>query len=186
MHQSPDTAPRHGRRQPPDRALDERHDQVPGEWLWAAVRTALGFLFLWTFLDKLLGLGLSTPRDRAWIHGGSPTTGYLSRVDGPLRDMFRGMAGQIWPDWLYMLAFAGLGVALLLGIGMIIAALSGTLLMAMLYASNLPLHGNPFMDLHVIYALTIVALAVTRVGERYGLGPWWTRTPLVRAAPFLR
>ena len=45
---------------------------------------------------------------------------------------------------------------------------------------------NPFVDLHVIYALTIIALAVTLVGERYGLARWWARTALVRALPWLR
>jgi thiosulfate dehydrogenase [quinone] large subunit len=85
-----------------------------------------------------------------------------------------------------MVGFAGLGIALILGIGMKIAAVGGPLLLAMLYASNLPLRSNPFVDLHVIYALTIIALAVTRVGDRYGLGRWWARTALVRALPLLR
>jgi thiosulfate dehydrogenase [quinone] large subunit len=187
MHESPDTTPRHSRldRLAEERAAEERN-RIPGEWLWAAVRIALGFIFLWQFLDKLFGLGIRTPRDRAWIHGGSPTRGYLSRVKGPLGSVFRDMAGKGWPDWLYMLGFACLGIALILGVGMIAAAVGGTLLLAMLYLSNLPVETNPFVDLHVIYALTIIALAVTRVGERYGLGRWWARTALVRAVPFLR
>ena len=59
-------------------------------------------------------------------------------------------------------------------------------LLAMLYTSSLPVETNPFVDLHVVYALAIIALAVTRVGERYGLGRWWARTALVRALPWLR
>jgi thiosulfate dehydrogenase [quinone] large subunit len=188
MHESPDTAPRRHSRL--DRLADERAveraGRIPGEWLWAAVRIALGFIFLWTFVDKLFGMGRGTSHDRAWIRGGSPTSGYLGHVTGPLGSVFRDMSGKRWPDWLYMIGFAGLGIALILGIGMIIAAVGGTLLLATLYASNLPVESNPFVDLHVIYALTIIALAVTRVGERYGLGRWWARTALVRALPFLR
>jgi hypothetical protein len=33
------------------------------------VRLAIGFEFLWAFLDKTFGLGYSTPVGRAWIHG---------------------------------------------------------------------------------------------------------------------
>lgn len=185
MHESPEVALRHHSRPAHERTTGKR-DHLRGEWLWAAVRIAIGFIFLWQFLDKLFGLGIRTPRDQAWIHGGSPTTGYLSHVKGPLGSVFRDMAGKGWPDWLYMLGFAGLGIALILGIGMAIAAVGGTLLLAMLYASNLPVETNPFVDLHVIYALTIIALAVTRVGERYGLGRWWARTSLVRALLWLR
>ena len=39
-----------------------------------------GFIFLWAFLDKSFGLGYATPSDNAWIHGGSPTTGFLPNV----------------------------------------------------------------------------------------------------------
>src|ERR1044071_4173799 len=185
MHESPETALRHHSR-PAHERWGAQPGPIRGEWLWAAVRIAIGFIFLWQFVDKLFGLGLRTPHHRAWIHGGSPTTGYLSQVKGPLGSVFRDMAGEGWPDWLYMLGFAGLGIALTLGIGMVVAAVGGRLLLAMLYASSLPVETNPFVDLHVIYALTIIALAVTRVGERYGLGRWWARTPLIGPLPWLR
>ncbi len=50
---------------------------------WAIVglvglRLALGFEFLWAFLDKTFGLGYSTPSTQASINGGSPTKGFLS------------------------------------------------------------------------------------------------------------
>ena len=50
----------------------------------AGLRIATGFIFLWAFLDKLFGLGYSTASAKSWIHGGSPTKGYLSRRS-PLR-----------------------------------------------------------------------------------------------------
>ena len=46
----------------------------------AVFRVVLGFEFLWAFLDKTFGLGYATPAARAWINGGSPTKGFLSRV----------------------------------------------------------------------------------------------------------
>ena len=53
---------------------------------WAIVglvglRLALGFEFLWAFLDKTFGLGYSTPSSQAWINGGSPTKGFLSGAE---------------------------------------------------------------------------------------------------------
>jgi thiosulfate dehydrogenase [quinone] large subunit len=173
-----------------DRLTEERAatraNRLRGDWLWGLTRVTLGFIFLWTFLDQLFGLGLPTPRAKSWLAGGSPTRGYLTHVNGPFADLFHRMAGQAWADWLYMLGMAGLGVALILGIGMVVAAVTGPMLLLMLWLSTLPIASNPFVDQHVIYALVIVSLAVSRVGERFGLGAWWSRTRLVRALPFLR
>ena len=79
--------------------------------VWAVTRLGLGFIFLWAFVDKLFGLGFATPTERAWVNGGSPTTGFLSGVEGPFADFFTPMAGQAWADWLFMAGLAGIGVA---------------------------------------------------------------------------
>jgi thiosulfate dehydrogenase [quinone] large subunit len=157
-----------------------------GDWIWALTRVALGFIFLWAFLDKLFGLNRSTPKDKAWIHGGSPTAGFLKSVDGPFKGMFNAMAGKAWADWLFMIGLAALGVALILGMGMIVCAVAGTILLVLMWMASLPIATNPFVDDHIIYALVIIGLAVSRVGERFGLGAWWARTALVRKLPFLR
>lgn len=187
MHEGTGTAPRRSRL---DRLAEERASsdpgRVPGEWLWALVRVAIGFVFLWAFLDKLLGLGRATPRERSWLNGGSPTKGFLGGVEGPFQDLFAKMAGRTWADWLFMIGLGAIGLALMLGIGMIIAGITGPLLLVMMWMASLPITTNPFLDDHLIYALVIVALAVSRVGERYGLGGWWSHTGLVRALPVLR
>ncbi len=54
--------------------------------VFAILRVAMGWTFLWAFIDKLFGLGFATGRDaetgaivfggpEAWINGGSPTGG---------------------------------------------------------------------------------------------------------------
>ena len=48
-------------------------------YVWGAARLMLGWIFLWPFLDKAFGLNHETASAKAWIHGGSPTTG-SSRV----------------------------------------------------------------------------------------------------------
>jgi len=155
--------------------------------LLAAVRVSIGWVFLWAFLDKLFGLGHETPSAKAWVHGGSPTAGFLKNTpEGPLASFYRDIAGAGWADWLFMLGLLGVGVALILGIGMRIAAGAGALLLLMMWSAVLPPANNPFMDEHIIYALTLGVLALTSAGRSYGFGVVWERMPLVRRFPFLK
>src|SRR6478736_10087738 len=91
----------------------------------AALRISLGFVFLWAFLDKTFGFGYATPSAKSWINGGSPTKGFLSAVDvGPLQSFFHSIAGTWWADTLFMLGMLGIGLALIFGIGLRIAAVA--------------------------------------------------------------
>ncbi|KAB8181764.1 hypothetical protein FH610_027020, partial [Microbispora catharanthi] len=38
----------------------------PARYAWAAARIAIGWVFLWAFLDKLFGWGFATPTAKAW------------------------------------------------------------------------------------------------------------------------
>jgi thiosulfate dehydrogenase [quinone] large subunit len=179
---------------PPDRgspAPPSAPSVRPGEatasrYISAAIRISIGFTFLWAFADKLLGLGKATPSASAWLDGGSPTTGYLSGVEGPFAGTFNAMAGSAWADWLFMAGLLGVGTALLLGIGMRIAALSGGLLLVFMWAASLPLDNNPFMDDHLVYALTLALLALLHAGDTLGLGRLWSRLAVVEHHPILR
>jgi thiosulfate dehydrogenase (quinone) large subunit len=158
----------------------------------AIVRVVLGVEFLWAFLDKTFGLGYATPSARAWINGGSPTKGFLSRVAvGPLEGTFHAIAGAAWADWLFMAGLLGIGIALILGIGLRAAAVSGTVMMVLMWAAEWPLDKvtsageptmstNPIVDYHIIYALVLIALALTYAGHTWGLGRWWARLPFVQ------
>jgi thiosulfate dehydrogenase [quinone] large subunit len=157
----------------------------------AVFRVVLGFEFLWAFLDKTFGLGYATPAARAWINGGSPTKGFLSRVAvGPFEETFHAIAGAPWADWLFMVGLLGIGIALIFGIGLRIAAVSGTLMMLGMWAAEWPLakftsageptmSTNPIVDYHIIYALALIALAVTYAGHTWGLGKLWAKLPFV-------
>jgi thiosulfate dehydrogenase [quinone] large subunit len=160
-------------------------------------RITLGFVFLWAFLDKVFGLGYTTTSAGAWINGGSPTKGFLSHVSaGPLQSMFNDMAGNVFVDWLFMLALLGIGVAVIAGVALRPAAIAGVLLMAMMWLAEWPLakHGmagptgstNPIVDYHVIYALGLVVLATIGAGRYWGLGEQWQKLPVVRRHSALR
>jgi thiosulfate dehydrogenase [quinone] large subunit len=164
----------------------------------AVVRIATGLVFLWAFLDKLFGFGYATPGERAWINGGSPTKGFLGNIDhGPLAETFRSMAGAAWADWLFMLGLAGIGLALVLGIGLRIAAISGTVMMLLMWAAEWPLDRftdageptmstNPVLDYHILYALVLIWLAIIAADATWGLGKQWANLGFVRKNPWLR
>jgi thiosulfate dehydrogenase [quinone] large subunit len=127
------------------------------------------------------------PAARAWIEGGSPTTGFLKNSpEGPFADLYKDLAGQGWADWLFMIGLAGVGAALILGIAMRIAAAGGALLLVMMWTAVLPPENNPFMDDHLIYALVLIGLALVSAGNTAGLGKWWSDTALVRRFPILK
>src|ERR1700755_1268281 len=89
----------------------------------AVIRVSLGWVFLWAFLDKLFGLGHETTSKAALIHGGSPTDGFLAHgAVRPAKSFYNDIAGATWPDYLFMIGLAAIGTALILGIGMRIAA----------------------------------------------------------------
>ncbi|WP_086825020.1 DoxX family membrane protein [Allokutzneria sp. NRRL B-24872] len=168
------------------------HSSGPAEKSMALLRVATGLLFLWAFFDKLFGLGYATPAAKAWLGGGSPTAGFLGRVDvGPFREPLRAIAGAWWVDWLFMLGLAGIGVAVLFGAGLRLAAVAGTVMMLLMWVAEWPLaqvsasgapsgSTNPLIDYHVIYALVLIALAATHAGNTWGLGRTWESRQVVR------
>jgi len=166
--------------------LAESREHVAARYVFAATRISIGFIFLWAFFDKLFGWGKATPSAGAWINGGSPTAGFLKGVQGPFADTFHSIAGATWADWLFMVGLLGVGLALTLGIGMRIAAASGSVLLALMWLASLPLKTNPFMDDHLIYGMVIVGLALIHAGETFGLGKVWAKLPIVRRFPVLR
>lgn len=153
---------------------------------FAVVRIVLGWTFLWAFLDKTFGLGYPTAAGEGWIDGSSPTAGFLASRDGSFGELFRGMSDQPWSEWLFMGGMGGLGLALILGIGLRVAATGGGVLMVTMWMSMLPLESNPIVDVHIFYAVAMVALAIGNAGDRWGLGRWWRDLGLVRRLPILR
>jgi thiosulfate dehydrogenase [quinone] large subunit len=149
--------------------------------VFAALRIVLGFVFFWAFLDKLFGLGYSTPSERAWINGGSPTKGFLANsASGPFEGLYKDIAGAAWADWAFMLGLAAIGAALLLGIGMRVAAISGALLYLLMWTVVLPPETNPVVDDHIVGALAVLGLALVHAGDTWGLGHWWKHQPVVK------
>lgn len=166
----------------------------------AVLRLGFGLTFLWAFFDKLLALGYATgvngetgAVDRfgpdAWINGGSPTFGFLSfgvPADNPMHDFFTSMAGDAWADWLFMIGLAGIGTALVLGIGVRLTAIAGGALYLLMWLASMPLENNPVIDDHLLGAIALVVFALTLAGDTWGLGTAWAKSSIVRRFPVLR
>jgi thiosulfate dehydrogenase (quinone) large subunit len=162
-----------------------------GSYVFAGLRILTGFVFLWAFLDKTFGFGYATPSGKGWIDGGSPTEGFLSHVAvGPMESTFHDWAGAAWADSLFMLGLLGIGLALIAGVGLRLAAVAGTLMMALMWVAEWPpakhlsdgsasMSTNPFADYHLVYAVVLVALAAAGAGATWGLGRAWARLPFV-------
>lgn len=168
-------------------------------WVMLSItRILIGFIFLWAFFDKLIGLGYSTCRDRetgaisigcdaSWLNGGRITEGYLGSSTGPFADTFKSLGTQPWTDWPFMIGLLAIGLALVLGIGTRVAMVAGPLMLAMMYVSHAwPGVGgnttNPFVDEHVVNAVAIIAIVIleARYVQAVGFGEPWKRLGVVQ------
>lgn len=182
------------RKHPVAPARVDLHSGIPAEqlpnkafgYLLALIRLSLGWVFLWAFLDKLFGLGHDTTDKQAWIHGGSPTYGFLHfSASGPFAGIYKDIAGQSWADWLFMLGLLAIGIGLCAGIVMRASAIAATVMLVLMWSVVLPPASNPFMDDHLIYAIVIIALSFLHADRVLGLGGWWRQTAIVRRYPIL-
>ncbi|OGZ57187.1 MAG: hypothetical protein A3F94_01035 [Candidatus Spechtbacteria bacterium RIFCSPLOWO2_12_FULL_38_22] len=156
--------------------------------LFAILRIAMGWTFFWAFFDKLYGLGFATPKEGAWLNGGSPTFGFLNfATKGPFSEFFQSLAGAMWVDWFFMTALLLMGTALILGIGVKLASWGGALLLVIMYiAGFMPPEHNPFLDEHLLNTLILLAFPIANAGDTWGFGRWWSSTSLVQKFTILK
>ena len=177
-----------------ERAVDQTDiiHSAPGRNMLSVLRLATGFIFLWAFFDKTFGLGFSTPVERAWINGGTPSQGFLNSpaVVGPLKPFFASIASPL-SDTLFMAGMLGIGLAVMLGIGLRISAVAGSIILVLMYLAEWPFGANadstnPAVDYHIIYALALIVVAVLAAGDTFGFGRAWRKLPFVRSHSWLR
>jgi thiosulfate dehydrogenase (quinone) large subunit len=161
------------------------------------LRIVVGWTFLWAFFDKLLALGYSTGRsdtgavDRfgpdAWIHGGSPTAGFLGfAASGPFQGFYNSIAGATLTDWGFMLGLLAIGTAFTFGIATRLATVAGVTMYVLMWSVVLPPENNPITDDHTIGLFVVLVLGLFGAGRYLGLGSWWNRQPIVSRFPILK
>jgi thiosulfate dehydrogenase (quinone) large subunit len=166
--------------------------------VWTVTRVSLGLIFLWAFIDKLLGLGFATCRDKttgqflgvmcdkAWLAGGSPTAGFLKGAKGTFGALFNGLAGLTVIDWLFMIGLLCIGIALIFGVALGITAISGTVLMVLMWLAALPLPNHPVLDDHIIYAMLLWGFFVSGMHGENAIARWWSSLGIVQRNKILQ
>ena len=154
---------------------------APARILLGLMRIAIGFVFLWGFLDKTFGLHFPTGPSRAWINGGTPAQSFLTGATGgkPLASFFQALAIPA-VDWVFMLSILGIGTRL--------AAVGGVIMMGFMYAATAPwVWGslNPVVSQHLVYAMVLALIPLTSAGDTLGLGARWKKLSAVKKLPFL-
>ena len=170
---------------PTPAARPARGHSTLARYVWAAARLSLGWIFLWAFLDKLLGLRHETPSAGSWLNGGNPTEGFLSGAVGPFAGIYHDIAGAGVINVLFMAGLLGIGVALMLGVAMWPACIAGATMLVLMWSASLPPANNLFMDDHLIYAMVLIGLAAVGAGRTLGLGDRWARSQVVERHPWL-
>lgn len=124
------------------------------------LRLVMACIFLWAFLDKTFGLGFATTPEKAWIQGGSPTSGFLSfGTHGPFASFFKSLAGVPLVDWLFMVGLLFIGITLLFNRFVVWGAIAGIVMMLLMWLAVLPPENNPIIDEHIVYALVLAIFA---------------------------
>jgi thiosulfate dehydrogenase [quinone] large subunit len=164
---------------------------VAGRRSLAVLRLSTGFIFLWAFIDKTLGLGFATAPERAWINGGTPSQGFLKgdAVVGPLKQFFATIASPA-SDVLFMVGMLAIGLAVMLGVGLRISAVAGSVILLLMYLAEWPFAANaastnPLVDYHIVYALALVVIATLSAGDTWGFGKQWKQLGFVHKMPWL-
>ena len=163
-------------------------EQDKTSYIWGLLRLTMGLIFLWAFLDKLLGLGFATKPVNAWLTGGSPTTGFLQyAVHGPLVNFYHSLAGVPIVDWLFMLGLLFIGITLTLGIFVRLGSSAAFIMLLLMYISvGIPPVNHPFIDDHIVNMLIMLGLMYSNAGNYLGFGQMWSRTNLAQKYKILR
>ncbi len=128
--------------------------------IFSGLRLVMAFIFLWAFFDKLFGLGFATAPEKSWLHGGSPTAGFLLHgTHGPFAAFFQSLAGMPLVDWLFMLGLLFVGLSLLLQRWVKWGAFAGGAMMLLMFLAALPPENNPLVDEHIVYLLVLALIA---------------------------
>ena len=144
----------------------------------SGLRIIIGFIWLWAFLDKLIGLGFSTSPQKSWLAGNSPTAGFLkfgTNPESPFASVYIELAKYstlLDPFYMAMLLFVG--ISLITGIMVRPGSIAGIIFVLSI-------------DDHIIYAIIFLMFIFTNAGiYGWSLGRRYQKISLVQKYPILK
>ena len=143
------------------------------------LRLALGWLFLYAGITKLI--------NPAWS-----AAGFLNNAKTfpGLFQWFASPSNIGWVNFMNEWGLTLLGISLILGIGVRLSSILGSLLMLLYYLPRLQFpypDANSFIvDQHIIFIAVLCFFATIRAGRIYGLENWCSNLPICSRFPKLR
>lgn len=161
--------------------------RVLGEYILSVLRIVFGFMMLWAFFDKLLGLGMLTTPEAAIINGGSPTEYYLTElVSGVFADFWHVLAGNHLVDFLLMADLLMVGVALIAGIASKLATVGLCVMMSLIHPFRATVR-QPLVDYTTIaYIRGVIAVYCLGGFDRLSVNGWLSGLGMVRRFSLLQ
>lgn len=156
-----------------------------------SLRLVLGFIILSSGLGKLARDGWTNPG--AWTAEGFLVFGVADA--NPLKGLFLWFAEYLWLiDPLVMWTQILIGLALLLGVFVRLAALGGAFQMILFWtaawqgglAAGLPVANGYVIDSSFVYALVLFGLGAWGAGRILGIDAWLEQTTVVQNHHWLR
>lgn len=163
----------------------ECSNEEKGRYLLAVFRILLGWIMIWPFFDKLLGLGFATPRGSGMIDGGSPSSFVTWITGGIFKGVYESLAGNPAIDIILMAALLVLGMTLTLGFASKLSTLGMTAFLLVMYTIVVPPTDNPVIDDHILLAVGMLAVYLLGGFERLSINEKWKESPLVKRFPIL-
>jgi len=163
----------------------EMEKEELGRYFLAIVRIGMGWLLLWSFFDKVFGLGFSTPAGGGWIDGVSPSS-YISYVaSGPLADFYISLGGNVFVDILMMAGLLCIGGTLIFGFASKICTAAFIAFMLIMFSLQLPPNDNPIINYKVLLAVAMLAIYYMGGFEKLSIYNWYKELAIVRRFPIL-
>lgn len=164
----------------------ERYDKATiGKAALSAFRILMGWYCLWSFLDKMFGLGFETPSGSGYAQGGSPSSFVVYVTDGLFSDLFDSLAGNEFIDIVLLASLLVLGISLILGITSKLGTFGMVAFLLVMYTLQVPPIDNPIIDDHIIMAAGMIAVYFLGGFDILSLGPRWKELPFVKRFPIL-
>ena len=134
------------------------------------LRIAMGWIFVWSGFDKLLG---------DWTSAGFLVNATKGPLEGWFVDLGTNSAAVDVIDGLVIWGQILIGITLILGLGTRFSLFWAGAMMFMFYIAQFPPANNPFLDEHIIYIAVFLLLGALGAGRILGLDALVEKLPLV-------
>jgi len=135
------------------------------------LRLTMGWFFVWSGFDKLLG---------DWTSAGFLVNATKGPLEGWFADLGASSAAVDVIDGLVIWGQILIGISLILGVVTRFALFWAGAMMFMFYLAQLPPEHNPFVDDHIIYIGVFLLLGAVGAGRILGLDVLIEKLPFVR------